>query len=101
MHRRAQFEVVVIRAGPAGLAAGCLAAKVGRRVAIPDHPPWRRRPDLTRRTGAFQAIFGAALAPPAPGVKCGGPAEPAPISGAGFGAFSCAGASRCLLCQQA
>jgi len=40
MHRRAQFEVVVIRAGPAGMAAGCLAAEVGRRVAIPDHLPW-------------------------------------------------------------
>jgi NADPH-dependent 2,4-dienoyl-CoA reductase/sulfur reductase-like enzyme len=35
-----QFEVVVVGAGPAGMAAACAAAAGGRRVAIVDDTPW-------------------------------------------------------------
>ena len=34
------FEVVVIGAGPAGLAAACMAAESGRHVALLDETPW-------------------------------------------------------------
>jgi D-hydroxyproline dehydrogenase subunit alpha len=34
------FDVVVIGAGPAGLAAACTAAESGRRVALLDETPW-------------------------------------------------------------
>jgi NADPH-dependent 2,4-dienoyl-CoA reductase/sulfur reductase-like enzyme len=34
------FEVVVVGAGPAGLAAACAAAESGRQVAIVDDTPW-------------------------------------------------------------
>jgi D-hydroxyproline dehydrogenase subunit alpha len=34
------FEVVVVGAGPAGLAASCAAAESGRRVALMDETPW-------------------------------------------------------------
>ena len=36
----AKFEVVVVGAGPAGLAAACAAAEGGRRVALVDDTPW-------------------------------------------------------------
>jgi len=35
-----EFEVVVIGAGPAGLAAACAAAECGKRVAVVDDTPW-------------------------------------------------------------
>jgi NADPH-dependent 2,4-dienoyl-CoA reductase/sulfur reductase-like enzyme len=35
-----QFEIVVVGAGPAGLAAACTAAESGRRVALVDETPW-------------------------------------------------------------
>jgi NADPH-dependent 2,4-dienoyl-CoA reductase/sulfur reductase-like enzyme len=35
-----QFEVVVVGAGPAGIAAACAAAESGKRVAIVDDTPW-------------------------------------------------------------
>ena len=35
-----QFEIVVIGAGPAGLAAACTAAESGKRVALIDETPW-------------------------------------------------------------
>jgi D-hydroxyproline dehydrogenase subunit alpha len=38
--RRLQFEVVVVGAGPAGIAAACLAAEHGRTVAVLDNSPW-------------------------------------------------------------
>lgn len=38
--RALDFEVVVIGAGPAGLAAACTAAESGRRVALVDETPW-------------------------------------------------------------
>jgi NADPH-dependent 2,4-dienoyl-CoA reductase/sulfur reductase-like enzyme len=38
--RRVQFEIVVVGAGPAGLAAACAAAESGRRVGVLDDTPW-------------------------------------------------------------
>lgn len=35
-----QFEIVVVGAGPAGMAAACAAAENGRRVALVDDTPW-------------------------------------------------------------
>lgn len=37
---RNDFEIVVVGAGPAGLAAACAAAESGRRVAVVDDSPW-------------------------------------------------------------
>ena len=34
------FDVVVIGAGPAGIAAACEAAETGARVALLDNTPW-------------------------------------------------------------
>ena len=34
------FEIVVVGAGPAGLAAACVAAESGRSVAVVDDTPW-------------------------------------------------------------
>ncbi len=38
--RRFDFEIVVVGAGPAGLAAACVAAENGKRVAVVDDTPW-------------------------------------------------------------
>ena len=35
-----EFDVVVVGAGPAGLAAACAAAESSRRVALVDETPW-------------------------------------------------------------
>ncbi len=35
-----QFEIVVVGAGPAGIAAACAAAESGKRVAVVDDTPW-------------------------------------------------------------
>jgi D-hydroxyproline dehydrogenase subunit alpha len=35
-----QFQIVVVGAGPAGLAAACAAAESGKRVALIDDTPW-------------------------------------------------------------
>jgi D-hydroxyproline dehydrogenase subunit alpha len=35
-----EFEIVVVGAGPAGLAAACAAAESGKRVAVLDDTPW-------------------------------------------------------------
>lgn len=35
-----RVDVLVIGAGPAGLAAACLAAEAGKTVAVLDHAPW-------------------------------------------------------------
>src|SRR5438128_12471482 len=35
-----EFEIVIVGAGPAGLAAACAAAESGRRVAVLDDTPW-------------------------------------------------------------
>jgi D-hydroxyproline dehydrogenase subunit alpha len=37
---RLRFEVMVVGAGPAGLAAACAAAESGRRTALVDETPW-------------------------------------------------------------
>ncbi len=37
---RLDFEVVVVGAGPAGIAAACVAAESGRRTALIDETPW-------------------------------------------------------------
>jgi D-hydroxyproline dehydrogenase subunit alpha len=37
---RLRFEVLVVGAGPAGLAAACAAAENGRRTALVDDTPW-------------------------------------------------------------
>ncbi len=39
-NRRLQFEVMVVGAGPAGIAAACTAAERGRKVAVVDNSPW-------------------------------------------------------------
>ncbi len=36
-----QFEIVVVGAGPAGIAAACAAAASGKRVAVVDDTPWQ------------------------------------------------------------
>lgn len=38
--RRLSFDVVVVGAGPAGLAAACVAAEQGQRVGVVDENPW-------------------------------------------------------------
>lgn len=38
--RHLQFDTVVVGAGPAGLAAACVAAECGKRVALVDDTPW-------------------------------------------------------------
>jgi NADPH-dependent 2,4-dienoyl-CoA reductase/sulfur reductase-like enzyme len=35
-----QFDIVIVGAGPAGLAAACAAAESGQRVAVIDNTPW-------------------------------------------------------------
>lgn len=35
-----QFEIVVVGAGPAGIAAACAAAECGKKVAVVDDTPW-------------------------------------------------------------
>jgi len=35
-----QFEIVVVGAGPAGIAAACAAAESGKRVGVVDDTPW-------------------------------------------------------------
>lgn len=37
---RVQFEIVIVGAGPAGLAAACAAAEGGAKVAVVDETPW-------------------------------------------------------------
>jgi NADPH-dependent 2,4-dienoyl-CoA reductase/sulfur reductase-like enzyme len=37
---RLDFEIVVVGAGPAGIAAACVAAENGRRTALIDETPW-------------------------------------------------------------
>lgn len=39
-NQRLEFEVVVVGAGPAGIAAACVAAEKGRTVAVVDNSPW-------------------------------------------------------------
>jgi D-hydroxyproline dehydrogenase subunit alpha len=39
--RRNEFEILVVGAGPAGMAAACAAAEAGCRVAVLDNSPWR------------------------------------------------------------
>ncbi len=38
--RKFHFEIVIVGAGPAGLAAACAAAQSGKRVALVDDTPW-------------------------------------------------------------
>jgi len=38
--RRLSFDIVIVGAGPAGLAAACAAAESGKRVAVLDEAPW-------------------------------------------------------------
>jgi NADPH-dependent 2,4-dienoyl-CoA reductase/sulfur reductase-like enzyme len=40
VNRHLQYEVVVVGAGPAGIAAACAAADNGRKVAVVDKSPW-------------------------------------------------------------
>src|SRR5437763_1907192 len=35
-----QFEIVIVGAGPAGIAAACAAAEPGKKVAVVDDTPW-------------------------------------------------------------
>jgi NADPH-dependent 2,4-dienoyl-CoA reductase/sulfur reductase-like enzyme len=39
-NQRLQSDVVVVGAGPAGIAAACMAAENGRNVAVVDNSPW-------------------------------------------------------------
>jgi NADPH-dependent 2,4-dienoyl-CoA reductase/sulfur reductase-like enzyme len=57
--KRSSYEILVVGAGPAGLAAACCAAEAGRRVGVVDDNPalggqiWRsERPQSTSRTAA-------------------------------------------------
>ena len=38
--QRHQFDILVIGAGPAGMAAACVAAEAGKKVAVLDNSPW-------------------------------------------------------------
>jgi len=38
--QRHEVEVLVVGAGPAGIAAACVAAEAGKRVAVLDNSPW-------------------------------------------------------------
>ena len=40
MSRHFQFDIVIVGAGPAGLAAACAAAESGQRVGVVDDTPW-------------------------------------------------------------
>src|SRR6267378_150925 len=40
IERSLKFEIVVVGAGPAGLAAACAAAESGAQVAVVDDTPW-------------------------------------------------------------
>jgi NADPH-dependent 2,4-dienoyl-CoA reductase/sulfur reductase-like enzyme len=54
-----QFEIVIVGAGPAGLAAACAAADCGRRVAVIDNTPrpggqiWRGQPQHSSSEARF------------------------------------------------
>lgn len=37
---RFHFDIVIVGAGPAGIAAACAAAESGRRIAVVDDTPW-------------------------------------------------------------
>jgi NADPH-dependent 2,4-dienoyl-CoA reductase/sulfur reductase-like enzyme len=37
---RSEFDIVIVGAGPAGIAAACAAVRSGRRVAVLDDTPW-------------------------------------------------------------
>lgn len=81
-----EFEIVVVGAGPAGLAAACAAGESGRRVAVLDDTPWlggqiwrgqqahpavpqaRRWLDRFRGCGATLLDRTSAIASPRPGV---------------------------------
>jgi NADPH-dependent 2,4-dienoyl-CoA reductase/sulfur reductase-like enzyme len=83
---RFEFEIVVVGAGPAGLAAACVAAESGRRVAVLDDTPWlggqiwrgqQAKPSIKqaqkwierfRCCGATILDCTSAIASPAPGV---------------------------------
>jgi NADPH-dependent 2,4-dienoyl-CoA reductase/sulfur reductase-like enzyme len=80
------FDIVIVGAGPAGLAAACAAAESGQRVAVLDDTPWlggqiwrgeQSRPQLSqaqrwierfRRSGATLLDRTSAIACPQPGV---------------------------------
>ncbi len=69
-----RFDVLVVGAGPAGLAAARRAAESGARVAVLDDNPtpggqiWRARPEPARWLSGYQVILGArVIAAPAAG----------------------------------
>jgi len=84
--RRLDFEIVVVGAGPAGMAAACVAAEGGRRVGVLDDTPWlggqiwrgeaekpsvpqaRQWMERFRRSGATLLNRTSAIAAPRPGV---------------------------------
>jgi NADPH-dependent 2,4-dienoyl-CoA reductase/sulfur reductase-like enzyme len=84
--QRHEFEIVIIGAGPAGLAAACAAAEGGRRVAVVDDTPWlggqiwrgqqakpslppaRRWLEKFRRSGVTLLDRTSVIAAPRPGV---------------------------------
>jgi NADPH-dependent 2,4-dienoyl-CoA reductase/sulfur reductase-like enzyme len=83
--QRRQFEIVVVGAGPAGMAAACVAAEAGRQVALLDNSPWlggqiwrgeQQHPEhapaqrwIQRLTASGAQVFSlaTAFAAPAPG----------------------------------
>jgi NADPH-dependent 2,4-dienoyl-CoA reductase/sulfur reductase-like enzyme len=85
-HMSLSFDIVIVGAGPAGLAAAFAAAGSGRRVAVLDDTPWlggqiwrgeqarpssakaRRWIDCFRRSGAALLDRTSAVAAPRPGV---------------------------------
>ncbi len=80
------FEIAIVGAGPAGLAAACVAAESGRRVVVLDDTPWvggqiwrgqQAKPTLRqaqrwierfRKSGATLLDRTSAVASPRPGV---------------------------------
>jgi D-hydroxyproline dehydrogenase subunit alpha len=93
--RRDEFEILVVGAGPAGMAAACAAAEAGCRVAVLDNSPWlggqiwrgeqtqpsqaaaRRWLERLKRSGAHVILNASVFAAPAPHcVQASGPRAP-------------------------
>ena len=65
-NQRLQSDVVVVGAGPAGIAAACMAADNGRKVAVVDNSPWLGGQIWRGALSSFRARTGWALDRPAP-----------------------------------
>jgi len=84
-----QFDIVVVGAGPAGMAAACAAAECGKKVALVDDTPWlggqiwrgqQAKPSLPQARRMIERVQGSGItildrtsvvASPVPGVLTG------------------------------